>query len=424
VIFWVAAAALTAVSVAVLLPPLFGRGRQDRGQDRDQALAVYRDQLAQIERDRTGGLLPADEAEALRTEVERRLLAAADAVEPGLRSSSLGNARGFALVLAAGVPALALGLYFMLGSPDLPGAPFAAREAARIAAGADGADADLMRLTEELQHRMAEHPEDPQGWLLLGRSLGSLGRWEESAAAYGEAIRRGAEGADPHAAHGEALALAAGGQVTAEAEAAFRAALTQDPAEPRARYYLGLLRLQQGDSAGALADWRGLVADAPEGASWRPLVEAAIARVQSMTAAAPPASRPASPADDGTARGPDEADIAAASAMSPEEREAFIRGMVDRLRVRLEAEPDDLDGWLRLAHSYRVLSLPEEELKALQHAARLAPDRPELEIQLADAEAALGDRTGAKARLQRLIARLPADAPERALAEGRLQALD
>ena len=148
-IFWVAAAALTAVSVAVLLPPLFGRGRQGRGQDRDQALAVYRDQLAQIERDRTGGLLPADEAETLRTEVERRLLAAADAVEPGLRPSSLGNARGFALVLAAGVPVVALGLYFMLGSPDLPGAPFAAREAARIAAtgeDARGLDAPHRRI--------------------------------------------------------------------------------------------------------------------------------------------------------------------------------------------------------------------------------------------------------------------------------------
>ena len=144
--FWVAAAALTAVSVAVLLPPLVGRRRQDRERDRDQALAVYRDQLAQIERDRTGGLLPTDEAEVLRTEVERRLLAAADAVEPSPRPSSPGIARGFALALAAAVPALALSLYLMLGSPDLPGAPFAAR----TAADADAADADLKQLTEEL----------------------------------------------------------------------------------------------------------------------------------------------------------------------------------------------------------------------------------------------------------------------------------
>lgn len=64
--------------------------------------------------------------------------------------------------------------------------------------------------------------------------------------------------------------------------------------------------------------------------------------------------------------------------MTPEQRQAMIEGMVDSLAIRLEADPSDIDGWLRLSRSYDVLGRPEDATAALAEAAKRAPDRPDV----------------------------------------------
>lgn len=59
------------------------------------------------------------------------------------------------------------------------------------------------------------------------------------------------------------------------------------------------------------------------------------------------------------AKGPNADDIAAMQSLSPEDRQAAIKGMVESLRTRLEAEPDDPQGWLRLLRSRKVLGQTE-----------------------------------------------------------------
>ncbi len=476
-IFWLGAGALTALAVIALLRPLLSARARDAAPASGAAydLAVYRDQLAEIGRDLSRGVLSDSEAEAARTEVERRILAAADA--PAAPAQRRAAPRVIAVAVAVVLPVLARGLYAGLGAPGLPGAPADGRHAALDAALDDGGmraaqggaeGPDMAALVDQLAERMKERPDDVRGWLLLARSYGTLGRYQDSADAYAEALARGAgEGelaAETQAAYGEALTAAANGQITMAAKAAFDEALARDPAEPRARFYLALAKAQGGDVEAALADWVRLEAEAPADAPWRPAVtdqiERAAATLGLDAASLPGRAAPAVP--ESMPAGPDESDMAAAAEMTPEERDAFVRGMVDRLAGRLEEAPDDLDGWLRLARAYGVLGEADKAQAAWARAAALAPRRADIQLSYAQAvreasvedaplppefaaavararalepgnplglylggiaENAAGNPAGARARWEELRGLLPEGSPERAEIEALLAAL-
>jgi cytochrome c-type biogenesis protein CcmH len=401
VIFWLFAALLTGLAAALLVPPLIGRTRSiARG---DAGLAVYRAQLDELQRDRERGLLGEAEAAALRTEIERRMLKLGSAEgETELRwRARPGGAIAAVLLL----PAAALALYLALGDPGLPGQPRSATAPSQAAP--DPQQAEVAVLVAQLERRMAERPEDPVGWRLLGHAQAGLGRWSDSARSYGRAVGAGGGNAETLAAWAEALIFAAGGTVSPPAAELLRRALEVDPKEPRARYYQGLAKLQAGDTAGALALWRALAAEAPQDAPWAAFLAERIRLGEGMTA--PP--------------GPGADDVAVAEDLTPEQREAAIRGMVQRLADRLEREPEDVEGWLRLAHSYGVLGQPEERRAALERAAGLAPARADIQLELAGAEAAGGARDAAARRLESLLGSLPQGAPERAAAQAELNRL-
>ncbi|MGH6962051.1 MAG: c-type cytochrome biogenesis protein CcmI, partial [Dongiaceae bacterium] len=352
-------------------------------------LAVYRDQLAELERDLARGVLTPDQAAAARLEIERRMLAAADAEGTAMKppkSSAMSRWPGW--FVAAGVPLAALLLYLQLGQPDLPLQPQAQRPAT-----ADGdvpedhSDPELTALATQLAERLAADPSDAKGWQLLGRTYNVLRRFADSAAAYAQAIERGAADPAVYSAYGEALTMAANGEVTALARRAFEDALLTDPEETRARYYIALAQAQAGRLKEALDLWVKLEADAPADAPWLPGVTARVeqtAKLLELDAATLPGRRVPVAAS----AGPTGEDMAAAADLSPEERQAFIRGMVDRLAARLVQQPNDVEGWTRLAASYSVLGDPRKSRDAWQRAAALAPDR--VDIQQSYAEAMLG----------------------------------
>jgi cytochrome c-type biogenesis protein CcmH len=334
------------------------------------------------------------------------MLTAAEAVAAERQDAPWRAPKGLAVAAAALLPAVALGLYFLIGQPGLPGQPRLAETLPATAEAPDeGEAAEVARLVAELSQRMTERPQDPVGWRLLGRAQGSLGRWAEAAGSYARAVAAGGGDAETLSAWGEALIFAAEGQITPPVEEVLRRALAADPKEPRARYYQGLARLQAGDAAGALALWRGLAAEAPPDAAWASFIAERIRLAETMLP------------------GPTGEDLAAAAALSPEEREAMAEGMVERLADRLERQPEDLEGWLRLARAYGVLGRADEQRRALDRAADLAPGRPDIQLALADAEAAAGAPESAASRLEALIGRLPGDAPERVEAAARLKRL-
>ncbi|MDI4665993.1 c-type cytochrome biogenesis protein CcmI [Xanthobacter autotrophicus] len=372
-------ALMTAFAALAVLWPL-SRVRATRAA-RDADLAVYRDQLAEIARDAKSGRLPKAEAEAARIEVARRMLAA-DAAREGAAAEDPGRAkwrrRAAAVFAMVFVPAFAAGLYGVLGNPAIPGAPLAER----LAAVPDRSDVAI--LVRRVEEHLQKTPNDGQGYEILAPIYLRLGRPEDAARAYAEAIRILGPSAMRHSARGEALVVASDGLVTADAARAFADALALDPDEPRAAYFLGLAAEQDGRKEDAARIWGQLLARAPADAPFRPLVVAALARVGGAAPAAPAAAGP----------GPGAADVAAAASMSTDERNAMVRGMVARLAARLESEPNDIDGWLRLVRAYGVLGDRDKATEALKTARAAFKDNAEALGRLDAAEKELAPRAG------------------------------
>ncbi|MFQ5765122.1 MAG: c-type cytochrome biogenesis protein CcmI [Rhodospirillales bacterium] len=396
---WIAAVAMTAVALAAVVVPLL-RGRERAAAvRRDYDLTVYKDQLAEIERDVERGLFDAAEAEAARIEIQRRILAAAGP-EADDRAAPAPPGRTVAAILGVALPAAAFGVYLALGSPDAPNFPIAERTttpAARTADHEGGLDrAEVMKLAARLRERLESEGGDAQGWVLLARTYLSANEFPGAVAAYRRALKLSGNRMDIATDYAEALVMAEGGRVPDEAQALFGNIIEAEPLNPRARYYAGLGLAQRDDLRGALQAWTDLKALAPPGAQWLETVDQQIARAAQDLGVAPwsvkptaeamelaqqvPRPAPEPPAQAAApgatprpgAPGPTAEDMAAAAEISAADRQRMIRGMVQRLADRLKDEPDDLEGWRRLARSYEVLGETGKAASARARAEALA----------------------------------------------------
>ena len=377
----VALIGLTCLALAILLVPLLLR-RHTAASRESYNLAVYRDQLAEIDREAARGLLNPEQAEAARAEIGRRILALPPTSAASSSMSSRSVAVGALAVIA--VPFAAWLLYARLGAPALPDQPFAARTtAAKATAGIE--HIDLGEAVGKIAAHLKEHPEDLRGWLLLGRTELSLGHYAEAVDAYRHAADLSGHRADIMGDWGEAQVIAADGTVTPAAREAFEAALGDKESAPRSRYYLALAKSQQGDVKSALQGWVDLAADAPADAEWLPLVQQRIAEAAAKLGVDPATLKTSSGMPSPAAVA---ATAQATAGASQEERRAMILAMVGNLAARLEQQPDDVDGWARLGRSYMVLNEPQKAREAYAHAVKLKPDDAALQQAYAEASRA------------------------------------
>jgi cytochrome c-type biogenesis protein CcmH len=364
-ILWLILALMTAVALgAVVWPLMRARGLTAGGSD----LAVYRDQLEEIDRDRTERRIGADEAEAARVEVSRRLLAAANADSPVPAEPGRGSRRRFAALAAVGVmvPLLAVALYGVLGSPDLPGQPLAQR----AKGGEDLESSPIGQLLARIEAHLEANPDDGRGWEVVAPVYMKLERYDDAAKARRQAIALLGPTAVREVDLGEAVTAAANGVVSEEAKAAFDRAIALDADNFKAQFYLGLAAEQDGNAAEATRIWSALLAKAPADAPWLTVVRQSLARVAAAPAGAPaPAAAASVPASEPPGPRPD--DIAAAGEMTDQQRAQMIRGMVDRLATRLHENGSDLEGWLRLLRAYKVMG-EHDKAKAAAAEARTA----------------------------------------------------
>jgi cytochrome c-type biogenesis protein CcmH len=276
-LFWLFFALMTGAAVLSVLWPL-GRTRKLAAAG-EADLAVYRDQLAEVERDRARGLLAAPEAEAARIEISRRLLAAgAAAAHEAPAAGALGRRRMTAVLALAGVPLVAIGIYAAVGSPGLPDAPLRAR----LEKSPEQMDAAM--LVRRVESHLAQNPKDGRGWELLAPIYLTLGRAGDAVQARTNALQLLGATAAREADLGEALVARADGIVSADARAAFERARKYESTNAKALFFLGLAAEQDGRAADAVAIWRELEARAAPGDRWRIAAQRRIARHEPVNA--------------------------------------------------------------------------------------------------------------------------------------------
>lgn len=351
--FWIAIAVLTAAATIALLAPLY-RTRAVAA-DKDAAIAIYRDQLGEIDRDLDRGVLVETEAKAARTEIARRLLQAED--DPARAKSASGLVRNIAVLVAMIlIPAVALGGYLFWGEPNREDLPIASRVG-------EAPDAQLLARLEIVDERLARVPDDVR---FLNEKLAitsELGLAPEAAAAYLALVRlQGGPATDPTGDLGAAIGLAVA-QIGEDPETALTVlteASRAAPENPRPLSILALIFTDAGMVDAATAAWEAVLAVSPEGE----FADAARERLAALGVAAVPAQEPDAIED-----------------MTPEEQAAFIEQMVAGLAERLATEPDDPEGWAQLIRSYIVLGRTEDARAALDDArAALADDEAALAV--------------------------------------------
>lgn len=323
---WIIFASMTGAAVFALLWPL-GRGGPGGFAEVADAKSLYKAQLAEIDRDLGRGLIGPDEAEAARNEAGRRLLRSAGEAEsvPGETEASLRRRRASSALALSCVPLLALLIYGAQGSPGLPDQPLAARLRE------NGTQTDLSIALARIEGHLAVNPGDAKGWAVIAPVYLRLGRYDDAARAFSAAVSRGEPSAELLAGLAEARMLAAGGAITGQVREALSQALALDPRNVRARYFLAIASEQDGDAPAAATALRSLLADAPADAEWAELVRE---RLKQLDAAA--------------ARG-------TIAALPDAERQVAIRGMVEALAARLDAEGGTLAEWERLIRARVVL---------------------------------------------------------------------
>jgi cytochrome c-type biogenesis protein CcmH len=302
------------------------------------------------------------------------------------------------VLAAATLPVLAAGLYVNATdrAPSVARSDWTLLPPEHPAITPQQALADVETMTARLAERLETEPNDAEGWRMLGWSYFHANRFADSIAAYGRAIALRPDSAHFRSAQAEAMVRADGEEISERARLGFAAALERDPRDVTARFYVALAKLRAGDRKGALDGWLALYADVPTS---EPLSEELRERIgdlakdlgvdpgplmpKSVVVSAPSARIDARP-------GPSAEDVRNAEQLSAEDRHAMIVGMVDRLAVRLDQNPRDPDGWIRLARSRKVLGDVAAATQALQRAYAVFEDSPAVRSELEQASSELG----------------------------------
>jgi len=253
---WIILAILTAAVAAILFATLARGGAPAVAGERAGELAVYRDQLAELERDRENGLIRPEEAEYAKAEIGRRLLAAAGGEEAASKDGA--PARRTSIVSMAViclVPVIGLSLYLNLGSPEITDQPLAARLA-------DPGN-DMALLVAKAEQHLAQNPEDGSGWDLLAPIYFKAMRLGDAEMAYRNAIRLLGNSPERLAGLGETLVAANDGIVVEDARLAFEESVRLSPDNPRARFYVALGLEQAGRRDEARAAFEAIAAASP-----------------------------------------------------------------------------------------------------------------------------------------------------------------
>ena len=377
--FWIVSAILAGVVALLLGLSLRAPRRIITEPAASFDLKVYRDQLKEVDKDLARGVVEEADADRVRAEISRRILAADAALKDDVVEADA--KKGAPLLMAAVISLLVVGgsfwLYWNYGAPGYGDLALADRiemaEAARENrpsqqqaedslppyVAPEGASPDYVALVERLRETIANRPDDVQGHILLAQNEANLGNFADAARAQLRVIELKGDQvtSEDYVGYADMLVLAAGGYVSPEAEAALTQTLNRDPTNGTARYYMGLMLSQTGRPDTAFRIWDQLLREGPADAAW---IEPILAQIENMAfRAGVNYQLPEIGGRAVTQRGPSAGDIEAAGDMSPGERMEMIQSMVQGLSDRLGEEGGPVQDWSQLITALGVLGRTE-----------------------------------------------------------------
>ncbi|WP_131112199.1 c-type cytochrome biogenesis protein CcmI [Sulfuricystis thermophila] len=277
--FLIGAAALTLITLALLLWPLRRQSALGEASRREINAAIYRDELAELDRDLATGELSQADYDAAKTELQRRLLEDSQA-EAGVADAGLPASRATAAALAITLPLGAALLYFLLGNPAALNA-----QASAAMHQQQFSPAEIERLVSDFAAKLENEPENYKGWAMLGRSYKALGRFPEAVRAYERTGPLLESSADLLVDYADTLAAAQG--FDDKTLAVLDRALKLDPAQPQGLWLRGTAAFEAKQYDKAVADWEALLALLEPGSEDARAIEANIAEARQLGGLAP-----------------------------------------------------------------------------------------------------------------------------------------
>lgn len=356
--FWTVFAIMIGCATLLAILPLLRREKNVSGSEGSQFegdIAVFKDQLAEIDRDLTRGVLNERDAESARSEISRRLIEASGKAKTdsvtGASSQNRNLFRNIALVFAGvSVPLIAAAMYVSIGNPNLMDQPLLARLDAQQESGGDN---KILDLVERVETHLSANPDDDDGWEVIAPVYQRLGRHDDAVRAFESLVRLRGETEDRLSNLAEAIVLSQQGVVTQRAETLFSRANALDETAIRPRFFLALGLNQESKFEEAVSAWEDLLDDATPQSAWAPgaLDQLNMARSELGLPAAQPDNQ-----------------AAAVMSMSQQEQQEMISAMVAGLAERLKDDPENIADWQRLIRSYAVLGKPDQAVAALRKA--------------------------------------------------------
>lgn len=385
-LFTVFAASLTILLLAVVFWPAIRTSKPaDTADEHEFDVAIYKDQLRELDADIARGVINPAEADYARAEIGRRLIAAGEAVEAEHKAAGKAARAGAPVLIAAAVfaPLAAVIIYSMTGSPGMEAQPLALRieERQREMAAQTLQGMDINELVSRAEAHLNANPDDGRGWDVLAPMYLRLGRAADARQAFERSIALQGENANRRSGLGQAYYMLAEGLVDVNARAEFERALELDTGDSRSRFFLALGAAQAGDEAGAIRAWQAMMNDSGAAPEWQAAAAEGLRRF-----GAEPAQATAPQLDEETMRN--------AEQMSSEDRQDMILGMIAQLDERLRGNPDDVAGWQRLIRSYAVLGRKDEAEDALSRALDAFAGDATKHAEIAEFAAALGLSSG------------------------------
>ncbi len=284
-IFWILTGIMLATAILLVVRPLLRQTTISGPDAKDLNVLLHRQRVQELETDRDNGTLSDDQFQNALRELEQQLL-----LDAGAGNTNTGHpvnattSRWMALILALLLPAVSVPLYFKLGQWEtlqLAHGP--------VATSADPSSAEtpelptMEEMITRLRDRLEQHPEDPAGWVMLGRSYTRLGRYQDASLAFAEAMSRLQQRKERPTPgllldYAYALAVADGEDYAGRPTAMINEALSEEPDNPKGLWLAGMMNFQSGDYAKAIQNWTRLRERMPDGSQDAEVLDSFIAK--------------------------------------------------------------------------------------------------------------------------------------------------